>query len=140
MLSSAPVSAPVNAPFNPSVSGPNSAPWSWSNMLHSAPPSGRINTPVAGPVPATVHGACPPLELIFARGTGEMPGFGIVGTPLLNALQTRFHGASGYAVDYRAGTAILSSAADGSVKALSHLKARAGECPNTKFVLGGYSQ
>lgn len=69
-----------------------------------------------------------------------MPGFGIVGTPLLNALQTRFHGASGYAVDYRAGTAILSSAADGSVKALSHLKARAGECPNTKFVLGGYSQ
>lgn len=51
---------------------------------------------------ATSAGSCTDFMLIFARGTGEAPGLGIVGTPLDEALQKQFTSYSSYAVDYLA--------------------------------------
>ncbi|CCI48107.1 unnamed protein product [Albugo candida] len=84
--------------------------------------------------------ACPPLELIFARGTGEMPGLGIVGTPLLSALQQLVPGTEGYAVMYPATADFFTSAAVGTADAVRHIQSRAVQCPYTMFALGGYSQ
>ncbi|CCI48105.1 unnamed protein product [Albugo candida] len=90
--------------------------------------------------PVTALAACPPLELIFARGTGELQGFGLVGTPLLSALRRYVPGTDGYSVVYPATSNFITSAAIGSANAVRHLTTRAAECPGTKFALSGYSQ
>lgn len=90
--------------------------------------------------PVTTLAACPPLELIFPRGTGELQGFGLVGTPLLSALRRYVPGTDGYSVVYPATSNFITSAAIGSANAVRHLTTRAAECPETKFALSGYSQ
>jgi len=81
------------------------------------------------------------VELIFARGSGEIPGLGIVGKPYYRALRSMLRGASvsAYAVDYAASWN-QSSAASGATNLVERLLHVAERSPHTRFVLGGYSQ
>lgn len=65
---------------------------------------------------ATSAGSCTEFMLIFARGTGEEQGLGIVGTPLDEALQKQFTSYSSYAVVYPA--AVDQDSTSGSEDAL----------------------
>ena len=84
---------------------------------------------------------CPDLEVIFARGTDDTPGLGTIGSAFVNALSGKVGGRSvgSYAVSYPADYDFL-AAADGANDASAHVQYMMGACPNTKLVLGGYSQ
>lgn len=84
---------------------------------------------------------CPDAEVIFARGTTEAPGLGPTGEAFVDALRARTAGKSlgVYAVDYPA-TLDFPTAVDGINDARAHILATAANCPNTKMVLGGFSQ
>ena len=92
-------------------------------------------------LPSAGAAPCPDVELVFARGTSEPPGIGRVG----QALQSQLAGQLGgrtlgvYGVNYPATYDFL-AAADGAADATNHLTAMSQRCPDTRFVLGGYSQ
>ncbi|HTY26623.1 MAG TPA: cutinase family protein [Mycobacterium sp.] len=85
---------------------------------------------------------CSDVEVVFARGTNEPPGVGMVGQGFVDALSSRVGGRSVgvYAVNYPASDNYLSSAAVGSDDAQAHIQNVIASCPATKVVLGGYSQ
>ncbi len=91
--------------------------------------------------PAASAAACSDLEVVFARGSGEFPGLGLVGTPLVNAVKSAAPTLSvtSYAVNYAADIA-QTSAGPGATDMSNHVKSQAAACPNQRFVLGGYSQ
>lgn len=95
--------------------------------------------PAAPPVASATD--CPDAEVVFARGTDEAPGLGSVGDALVDSLhkQTRGMNIDTYAVDYKAGKLQLHGG-DGAKDAISHIKSTVSSCPDTKIVLGGYSQ
>lgn len=80
--------------------------------------------------------------MTFARATGEPPGVGQVGQEFINALRTRAGNRSiaVYAVNYPATEDFVPSANAGTEDANAHVNGVAASCPNTKLVLGGYSQ
>jgi cutinase len=80
------------------------------------------------------------VEVVFARGTGEPPGVGKVGQGLVSSLhqQTRKN-IGAYGVNYPANNDFL-AAVDGANDASDHVQQMANACPDTKLVLGGYSQ
>jgi cutinase len=84
---------------------------------------------------------CPDVELIFARGTSEPAGLGRVGQALSDQLATTMGGRTlgAYGVNYPASYDFL-AAADGAADATNRMAAVSQNCPNTRFVLGGYSQ
>ena len=84
---------------------------------------------------------CADAEVVFARGTDEPKGMGQVGDAFADALRTQAAGMNiaTYAVNYDAGKLQLGSG-DGAKDAISHIKSTVASCPNTKIVLGGYSQ
>jgi cutinase len=84
---------------------------------------------------------CASAEVIFARGTGEAPGLGSVGTSFVADLKGDLSSTSMsvYAVKYAAEDD-QRSVKPGSLDLISHIKAEAVRCPNQRFVLGGYSQ
>jgi cutinase len=84
---------------------------------------------------------CPDVELVFARGTSEPAGLGRVGRALSDQLATSLGGRSlgVYAVNYPASYDFL-AAADGAADVTNRLATMSKTCPNTRFVLGGYSQ
>lgn len=86
---------------------------------------------------------CPDVEVIFARGTFEPPGVGGIGQAFVDELraQPQLVGKSVdvYAVNYPASLQ-FSTAADGVIDASNRVRDMAARCPNTKMVLGGYSQ
>jgi cutinase len=84
---------------------------------------------------------CPDVEVVFARGTFEPPGIGVTGGAFVDSLRSRVGGKSVgvYAVNYPA-SLDFATAADGVIDASNHVRDMAGRCPNTKMVLGGYSQ
>jgi cutinase len=84
---------------------------------------------------------CNDIEVVFARGTNEPPGIGRVGDAFVNNLRGLVGGRSMgvYAVNYPASYDFL-AAADGANDASAHLQYVANNCPNSKIVLGGYSQ
>lgn len=92
----------------------------------------------AGPAQAA---ECSDVELIFARGTSEPAGLGRVGQALSNQLAASLGGRTmgAYGVNYPASYDFL-AAADGAADATNRMVAVAQNCPNTRFVLGGYSQ
>lgn len=98
-----------------------------------------------GLVTAAASGAqsatCADIDVVFARGTGEAPGLGIVGRPFAQSLTAELATStvSSYAVDYAANSSQTSSI-PGSADLVEHLQAVAAVCPSTRFVLGGYSQ
>ncbi len=84
---------------------------------------------------------CPDVELVFARGTSEPEGIGRVGRALSDQLATSLGGRSlgVYAVNYPASYDFL-AAADGAADVTNRIATMSQTCPNTRFVLGGYSQ
>jgi cutinase len=93
------------------------------------------------PMPAAHAAPCPDAEVIFARGTTELPGVGPTGDAFVNSLQSQVSGKSVgvYPVNYPA-TTDFRTAVDGINDARSHILATAAACPETKMVLGGFSQ
>jgi len=89
----------------------------------------------------TASADCPDIEVIFARGTSEAPGLGRIGGAFVDALQSKVGGRSvgSYAVNYPADYDFL-AAATGANDASAHVQYMMGACPNTRLVLGGYSQ
>ncbi|MCK9902357.1 cutinase family protein [Frankia sp. Cpl3] len=81
------------------------------------------------------------MDIDFARGSGESPGLGITGTPFVNSLRQNLTGksVSSYAVNYAADVA-QTSAGPGATDMTRHVVSVAASCPNTTFLLGGYSQ
>ncbi|BBX71820.1 cutinase family protein [Mycolicibacterium psychrotolerans] len=94
---------------------------------------------VAAPV-AHAQG-CPDIEVVFARGTDEPAGLGRVGSAFVDSLSGRVGGRSvgSYAVDYPATYDFLKVAA-GANDASNRIQYMIANCPNTRLVLGGYSQ
>jgi cutinase len=92
-------------------------------------------------IPSASAQPCPDAEVVFARGTGEDPGLGPTGQAFVDALRGRLGGKSMdvYPVNYPASDQ-WSTGLDGIRDAESHIANEAGACPNTKMVLGGYSQ
>jgi cutinase len=84
---------------------------------------------------------CPAVQVVFARGTGEPDGTGRVGEAFVDALRPMVKGKSVavYAVNYPATRDFL-RAADGANDASLFVQNTAATCPDTKIVLGGYSQ
>ncbi len=100
----------------------------------------------AAPVPAAAE-PCPDVEVVFARGSGEAPGVGGIGRPFTDSLRSQVGGRSltVYPVNYPASTDFSSpdfplTVIDGIRDASAHIESMATNCPNTKEVLGGYSQ
>ena len=85
--------------------------------------------------------SCASVEVVFARGTFEAPGVGATGQAFVDALNARLPGKTVdvYAVNYPA-SLDFGQAADGIVDASNKIETIAASCPNTKIVLGGYSQ
>jgi cutinase len=80
--------------------------------------------------------ACPPVEVVFARGRLEPPGIGILGNAFVSALRSKTNKNIGvYAVRYPADNEIDVGANDMS----AHVQSMANSCPDTRLVLGGYS-
>ena len=84
---------------------------------------------------------CPDIEVVFARGTDDTPGLGAVGDAFVQALSSKVGGRSvgSHAVNYPASFNFL-LAGDGANDASAHVQYMMGACPNTRLVLGGYSQ
>lgn len=84
---------------------------------------------------------CSDVEMVFARGTDEPPGLGVVGTALVDTLRPMVKGKSigTYAVKYPASWDFLKVAA-GANDASKRVQSIADTCPDSKIVLGGYSQ
>jgi cutinase len=100
-----------------------------------------VPDPFASAAPSVAAGACPNIEVVFARGTGEEPGVGYFGQAFVDALRSKVGGKSlgVYGVNYPA-TMDFPTALDGIDDAGNHIEQMAVSCPNTKMVLGGFSQ
>lgn len=98
-----------------------------------------LATPSALPVASATD--CADAEVIFARGTDEPAGMGRVGDAFVDSLRKQTNGLNiaTYAVDYKAGKLQLHGG-DGAKDAIAHIKSTVAACPDTKIVLGGYSQ
>ena len=85
--------------------------------------------------------SCAAVEVVFARGTFEAPGVGATGQAFVDALNARLPGTpvDVYGVNYPASLS-FGQAADGVVDAVNKIEATAANCPDTKIVVGGYSQ
>jgi cutinase len=97
--------------------------------------------PLSAAVPSASAAPCSDVEVVFARGTTEDPGVGPTGQAFVDALRARLGAKSMgvYGVDYPA-TTDFPTALDGIRDASAHVEATAANCPNTKMVLGGFSQ
>lgn len=86
--------------------------------------------------------SCPDVDVTFARATGEPPGVGGVGQTFIDSLRSQAGGKSiaVYPVNYPATDDFGPSASAGANDANAHVESMAATCPNTKLVLGGYSQ
>jgi cutinase len=92
-------------------------------------------------IPTAVADACPDVEVVFARGTFEPAGVGQTGQAFVDALSAQLGGKSMevYPVNYPA-SLDFATAADGVIDTSNKVRDLAARCPNTKLVLGGYSQ
>jgi len=105
-----------------------------------------VATPLAAAQPPAP--ACPDVEVVFARGTGEAPGVGGVGQGFVDAVRAQAapRTVGVYAVNYPAGSnfadgpAFAGTVIDGIRDAGNRLQTMSVDCPNTKMVLGGFSQ
>jgi len=90
---------------------------------------------------ATAAPKCNDIEIVFARGTDEPAGLGVVGKALVDALRPMVKNQSigTYAVKYPASWDFLQVAA-GANDASKRIQSIAATCPDSKIVLGGYSQ
>lgn len=113
----------------------------WAGMAGAALLGVALLNVIPTATPAASAADCADAEVVFARGTDEPKGMGQVGNAFAAALREAAVGMNiaTYAVDYDAGKLQLGSG-DGAKDAISHIKSTVASCPNTKIVLGGYSQ
>lgn len=99
-----------------------------------------LSTPIA--IPSASAASCPDSEVVFARGTNEPPGVGGVGQAFIDSLRSQVPGRSigVHAVNYPATDDFIRSSLAGAGDAHAHIESMAANCPNTRMVLGGYSQ
>lgn len=85
--------------------------------------------------------SCPDIDVVFARGTNEPVGAGVIGQTFIDALRaaTAPKTVDAYAVDYPAGSD-YATGVQGVIDAGNHVREMAAGCPTTAMVLGGYSQ
>lgn len=85
---------------------------------------------------------CPDVEVVFARGTTEPPGVGGIGQAFVDSLRSKLGGrvVGVYAVNYPASNDFARSAPSGGDDMSAHVQGMAHSCPDTRLVLGGYSQ
>jgi cutinase-like protein len=104
--------------------------------------SGAAASVLATAVPSAAAEPCPDVQVVFARGTDDPPGLGPTGQAFVDNLHSRVGAKSFdvYPVDYPA-THDWTNAGEAGVRdAGAHVLSTAHDCPNTKMVLGGYSQ
>jgi cutinase len=96
----------------------------------------------AATAPVAEAAPCPDVEVVFARGTTEPPGVGGIGQAFVDSVRSQLGGRSVgvYAVNYPASNDFSRSAPAGGDDMSAHVQAMAANCPNTRMVLGGYSQ
>ena len=99
-----------------------------------------LSQPVA--LPAASADPCSDVAVVFARGTHQEPGLGNIGQAFVDSLTSQLGGRSVdvYAVNYPANDDYHGSSSAGSADASAHIQNTVASCPNTKIVLGGYSQ
>ena len=92
-------------------------------------------------LPAAHAAACNDVQVVFARGTDEPPGIGRVGQAFVDSLRGKIGNRSMgvYAVNYPASYDFL-AAAVGANDASAFIQDVVNTCPDTRLVLGGYSQ
>jgi cutinase len=102
--------------------------------------SALLGAPSLAPLASAAD--CPDIDVTFARATSEPPGVGVVGQEFIDALRSHIGGRSVgvYPVNYPATFDFVPSANAGANDANAHVESMAANCPNTKLVLGGYSQ
>lgn len=95
----------------------------------------------AGLAAAAPGSSCPDVEVVFARGTFEAPGVGATGQAFVDALTAQLPGKTvdAYGVNYPA-SLDFQAAAQGVGDAGDKISSTVASCPDTKIVLGGYSQ
>ena len=96
---------------------------------------------VGSALPAASAQPCPDVQVVFARGTGEPAGVGPTGQAFVDNLHSRVGNRSFdvYPVNYPASEQ-WETGLDGIRDAGAHVVSTANNCPQTKMVLGGYSQ
>lgn len=116
-------------------------------LVHVA--AGLLAATVIVAAPASAESSsCPDVEAVFARGTSEPPGVGGVGRSFVDALRQQLGNRSlaVYPVDYPASSdfanveAFTKAVSAGIHDARAHLQSTVKNCPDTKVVLGGFSQ
>jgi cutinase len=92
--------------------------------------------------PTALADPCSDVAVVFARGTHQEPGLGNIGQAFVDSLTQQLGGRSVdvYAVNYPANDDYHNSAYAGANDASAHIQGTVASCPNTKIVLGGYSQ
>lgn len=104
--------------------------------------SAAMAAPIFAPAPTASADPCSDVAVVFARGTHQEPGLGNIGQAFVDSLTSQAGGRSVgvYAVNYPANDDYHNSATAGSDDASAHIQDTVASCPNTKIVLGGYSQ
>jgi cutinase len=99
-----------------------------------------LTPPLAAP--AASADPCSDVAVVFARGTHQAPGLGDVGQAFVQSLTSQVNGRSVdvYAVNYPANDDYHGSSSAGANDASAHIEDVVATCPNSKIVLGGYSQ
>jgi cutinase len=113
-----------------------------TGFLMVAAATGWALIAVAVAVPSAEAQPCADVKVVFARGTGESPGIGATGQAFVDSLRGQTGGKSVdvYAVSYPATGDFANSIAAGANDASAYVRSTAANCPNTKIVLGGFSQ
>jgi hypothetical protein len=99
-------------------------------------------------VPAASAEPCPDVEVVFARGSGQFPGLGDVGQALFDAVRAQAGGRTvgQYAVNYPASSDFTDpvgfprTVTDGIRDEAFRVQFMSETCPETRLILGGYSQ
>lgn len=92
--------------------------------------------------------ACPDVQVVFARGTGEAVGVGGIGQAFVDAVRAQAapRSVDVYPVNYLASSdfgnriAFARTVVDGIRDAAHKVQSTAAACPDTDIVLGGFSQ
>ena len=102
--------------------------------------SAALSAPIG--IPSAAAAPCPDIEVVFARATTEPPGIGEVGQAFVDSLRSQVgrRSVGVYAVNYPATEDFSNSASIGANDARAHVQTVAATCPDTRMVLGGYSQ
>ena len=99
-----------------------------------------LSTPIGSPVASA--DPCSDVAVVFARGTHQEPGLGNIGQAFVDSLTSQVGGRSvgTYAVNYPANDDYHNGASLGATDASAHIQDTVASCPNSRIVLGGYSQ